>query len=100
MEAFTVNEFDSRIYNTTMILQNILNNKTMVIMNANSIMNGNSSTFNSSQWNIVKYPEVNPATVAGFDVGLWKCLVIMVGLMIGLRILSLIFLKLLVSKFQ
>lgn len=31
LEAMTVNEFDSRIYNTTMIIENILNQKTMVI---------------------------------------------------------------------
>ncbi len=31
LEAMTANEFDSRIYNTTMIIENILNQKTMVI---------------------------------------------------------------------
>ena len=44
--------------------------------------------------------EVNPKIFMGFDVGMWKCLVILTAITIGLRIFSLIFLKLLVSKFQ
>lgn len=71
----------------------------MVIANAANMMMSNSSTFNSSQWTVIKYPEVNPADVSGFDLGIWKCMVILVALAIFLRILSLIFLKLLVSKF-
>ena len=43
----------------------------MVIANPNNIMNGNSSAFNSSEWNIIKYPEINPASIQGFNVGLW-----------------------------
>lgn len=72
----------------------------MVIANAASMMVKESPGFNSSQWEVIKYPEINPAEVSGFDVGLWKCLVILAALSIFLRILSLIFLKLLVSKFQ
>ena len=71
LEAMTVNEFDSRVYNTTMIVQNILNNRTMVIQNAASMILKDSPGFNSSQWMIKKYPEINPASVSGFDVGLW-----------------------------
>jgi hypothetical protein len=59
-----------------------------------------SPTFNSSQWSVIKYPEVNPASISGFDVGIWKCMVILTALTILLRILSLFFLKVLVSKFQ
>ncbi len=100
LEALTVNEFDSRVYNTTTVLQNILDKRTMVIANAATMMGQDSPGFNSSQWQVIKYPEINPADVSGFDVGIWKCLVILVALTIFLRILSLIFLKLLVSKFQ
>lgn len=100
LEALTVNEYDSRIYNTTMILENILNKRTMVIANAAGMTLQESPTFNSSQWAVIKYPEVNPAAISGFDVGIWKCMVILTALTILLRLLSLFFLKVLVSKFQ
>jgi hypothetical protein len=99
LEAMTVNEFDSRVYNTTTILRNIINNATMVIPNGGNMMS-NGPQFNSSQWAVIKYPEVNPADIQGFDVGIWKCLVILFALSILLRLLSLFFLKVLVSKFQ
>ena len=35
----------------------------------------------------------------GFEVGMWRCLVVLAALTIFLRLLSMIFLKLLVSKF-
>jgi len=50
-------------------------------------------------WNVMKYPEINPAEPAGFDLGLWKCIVILGAITIAFRFLSMIFLKLLVSKF-
>jgi hypothetical protein len=43
---------------------------------------------------------MNPVGFMGFDVGLWQCLVILAALTIALRVLSFIFLKVLVSKFQ
>ena len=43
---------------------------------------------------------VNPMSYLGQDVGLWKCLVILAALTVGLRILAYIFLKILVSKLQ
>jgi ABC-type transport system involved in multi-copper enzyme maturation permease subunit len=100
LEAMTVNEFDSRIYNTTMIIRNILTNTTQVLQNSGNMMLKDGPGFNSSQWIVTKYPEINPAVISGFDVGVWQCLVILLALTIALRILSLIFLKLLVSKFQ
>jgi hypothetical protein len=38
--------------------------------------------------------------MAGFDVGMWRCLVILAALTVALRAFSFIFMKLLVSKFQ
>lgn len=82
-----------------MILQNMTSGKQYVILNAFT----NKTAFaklNMTQYSIEKYPEVNPVEAAGFDVGLWKCLVILAALTVALRILSLIFLRLLVTKFQ
>jgi hypothetical protein len=50
-------------------------------------------------WNVMKYPEINPVVPAGFDLGVWKCIVILAAITIAFRFFSMIFLKLLVSKF-
>jgi hypothetical protein len=57
------------------------------------------ASFNISNYNVIQYPSANPDDLLGFNVGMWKCLVILAGLAIALRILSVIFLRLLVSKF-
>ena len=41
----------------------------------------------------------NFAEYLGFDLGMWRCLVILAGMTIGLRLLAMIFLKLLVARF-
>jgi len=98
-EAFNRNEFDSRSYNSTAIFRNLTNNNTVTILNVFA---------NQMQYNIdlsdphllpVQTATINPMTFLGQDVGFWKCLVILAALTVGIRILSFIFLKLLVSKF-
>ncbi|CDW73845.1 abc transporter family protein [Stylonychia lemnae] len=49
-------------------------------------------TYKSNEINLVDYLK--------YDLGMTKCLVIMLALIIGFRIISMIFLRLLVSKFQ
>ena len=44
--------------------------------------------------------EMNPKYFLDFDIGMWKCLVILAAMTVILRGLSLLFLKLLISKFQ
>ena len=82
-----------------MMLQSLTTNNTVTILNA-FVKNGNSKSFNESEWKVVLYPEVNPAAISNFEVGLWRCLVILAALTIFLRILSLFFLKVFLSKFQ
>jgi hypothetical protein len=48
----------------------------------------------------IQSPELNPSAYQGMNVGMWQCLVILAALTVGIRILSFIFLKMLVSKFQ
>ena len=50
-------------------------------------------------WKVLKYPEFNPADAGGFDIGLWKCLVILACITIAFRLFSMVCLKLLVSRF-
>jgi hypothetical protein len=51
-------------------------------------------------WKVIQYPQVNPVELAGFNIGMWKCLVVLAALTVGLRIISFVCLKMLVSKFQ
>lgn len=67
----------------------------MTILNAFA----NNHTMDQSGWKIIKYPEQNPKVIMNFDVGFWKCLVILAALTVGLRLFSMFFLKLLVSRF-
>ncbi len=53
-----------------------------------------------STWEVYKYPESNPASIGGFDMGLWKCLVILACITVAFRLFSLGCLKLLVNRFQ
>ena len=55
---------------------------------------------NTTYWTEIQNPQLNPETYMNQTVGMWQCLVILAALTIALRILSFIFLKLLVSKFQ
>ena len=46
-------------------------------------------------------PQVtDPLEIMGFNVGLWRCLVVLASMTVLLRGFSLLFLKLLISKFQ
>ena len=80
-----------------MTLLSKVTNQTIVI---DAFAGTGTKAFNSTMWTVTHYPEVNPVQMMGFDVGMWKCLIILAALTIGLRVLSFIFLKVLVSKFQ
>jgi ABC-2 type transporter len=101
-EALIRNEFDHRNYNTTLILQSLSRNYTLPILNAvaNSKELLQNPNFNITDWKIVQMPEINPKDVLNFDVGLWKCLLLLAVISIAMRIASFIILKLLVRKFQ
>ena len=96
-EAIVRNEFDSRQYDPDLILQSLSGNGTTYIINT---LNSNASSFNTTGYTVLDYPQVNPMGMLGFNVGMWRCLVILAGLTIALRITSVICLKVLVSKFQ
>jgi hypothetical protein len=93
------NEYDFRTYNSTMIMRSLTSNHTVTILNAFANPS-NMNQFDASKWLIEKYPEANPKTQLGFDTRIWRCCVIMVALAIAFKTLSLIFLKVLVKKFQ
>jgi hypothetical protein len=44
--------------------------------------------------------ESNPRILLGFHIGMWRCLVVLASIAILLRLVSLFFLRVLVSKFQ
>ena len=46
-----------------------------------------------SQWKVLQSPEENPAGIMGFNVGMWKCLVILVALTVVCRLMSMFLLK-------
>ena len=81
-----------------MIIKSLTNNYTMTILNA--FASNQTATFNQSQWQVLQQPELDPAGPMGFNVGLWKCLVVLAALTVGLRVMSYFFMRLLVSKFQ
>ncbi len=95
MEAMVRNEFDNRNYNSTMLLKDYYSGATTIYD-----INQNHTAVNITQYKVVQYPESNPVDSAGWDLELWRCLVVLAGLTVALRLLSLIFLKLMVSKFQ
>lgn len=72
----------------------------MVIADATKQGANGQQSLNSTEWKIMLYPQVNPIEVGGFNLGLWKCLVILAGLTVAFRVFSMICLKLLVTKFQ
>lgn len=55
--------------------------------------------FNFRDYDITK-GERNPLPYLGFDFGSWRCYLFLAVLTIGLRIASLILLKLFITKFQ
>ncbi len=66
-----MNEFDSRVYDTRMVIKNILTNTTQIFMNPREYEQAMHKNSTAQQYQIIKYPQVNPAEVSGFDVGLW-----------------------------
>lgn len=98
-EVLVTNEYDERKYNATMIMRSITSNYTVTILDAFAT-SSSSSSFNSSQWEIEQYPEQNPKTQLSFELGIWKCCVILAALLIIFKLLALFFLKVLVKKFQ
>ena len=99
-EALCRNEFENRSYNTTAIFENLTKNYTQPIMNAWANPQYYAFAKNTTYWTEIQNPQLNPEVYMNQNVGMWQCLVILAALTIGLRILSFIFLKLLVSKFQ
>lgn len=99
-ECFVRNEFDNREYNSTVVIQNKINPSLYLSFDISNSNSSSSASIDTTKWEIIHYPEVNPVSYAGFNVGLWRCLVILAALIVALRIMSFFFMKLLVSKFQ
>ena len=98
LEAFVRNEFDHRTYNPEIILKSLTTNLTVIIPNA--FAGNGTASFSTTDWEIMQYPQINPVVLAGFSVGMWRCLVILAGLTVGLRVMSFTCLKYRVAKFQ
>ena len=98
LEALVVNEFDERTYNRTMVLEQVGTGIRRSFPQGYVLPKDNPDQYKT--WKIMQYPEINPSVGAGFDVGLWKCLVILAAITIFFRLLSMVCLKLLVSRFQ
>jgi hypothetical protein len=98
LEALVVNEFDQRTYNRTLVLEQVNTGIRRSFPQGYVLPQDNPDQYKT--WNVLKYPEINPADGGGFDIGLWKCLVILACITVFLRLLSMVCLKLLVSRFQ
>ena len=81
-----------------MILRSMTTNNTVSIVNA--FANGGSKSLNTTDWVVVQYPEMNPKEPLGFNVGMWKCLMLLAIISVVLRFLALFFIKVLIKKFQ
>ena len=82
-----------------MVLQSMKTNFTIVQNITETSQPSNSNSFNYSDWKIIQEPEFNPKGYLGFTFEMWKCLVILAVLSVGLRAISMIFLKLLINRF-
>ena len=100
LEALCRNEFDSRTYNDTAIFEHLTMNNTKTIFDAMANPEYYADAANSTYWQEIQAPEVNPRNLMDQNVGLWQSLLILASLALALRIMSLYFMKKLVSKFQ
>ena len=100
LEALCRNEFDSRTYNDSAIVEHLTMNNTKTIFDAMANPEYYADVANSTYWQEIQAPEVNPRNFMDQNVGLWQSLLILASLALALRIMSLYFMKKLVSKFQ
>ena len=97
LEALVRNEFDGRTY--TSIVQNMTTNYTTTVLSSMINPKIYFPQNNASQLRLAQY-QMSPVEHMSFNVGLWKCLVVLAAIAVLFRLVSSFFLRVLVSKFQ